>query len=136
MCLDAEGTFKCSVVVKITVNATFQIYSVPGTVFPGEIPPSIQSPSLVVEAVRQVFGDTIRGLEDPGFDMHQFSDNFVDPSELVETQLKTMDAHPPKRIFITKQRGFRRKESHQSNFPIGKASDDVAIGVTPHAACA
>ena len=97
-------------------------------------------PSLVDEAVRQVFRDTIRGLEDPGFDMCQFSDVssdiFVDPFELVETQLKTMDAHPPKRIFITKQRGFRRKESHQSNFPIGKVSDDVAIGVTPHAACA
>ena len=28
MCLDAEGTFQCSVVVKNTVNATFQIYSV------------------------------------------------------------------------------------------------------------
>ena len=28
MCLDAEGTFQCFVVVKTTVNATFQIYSV------------------------------------------------------------------------------------------------------------
>ena len=28
-------------------------------------------PSLVDEAVRQVFGDTIRELEDPGFDMLQ-----------------------------------------------------------------
>ena len=28
MCLDAEGTFQCSVVIKTTVNATFQNYSV------------------------------------------------------------------------------------------------------------
>ena len=30
MCLDAEGNFQCSVVVKTAVNATFQIYSVRG----------------------------------------------------------------------------------------------------------
>ena len=28
VCLDAEGTFQCSVVLKTTVNATFQNYSV------------------------------------------------------------------------------------------------------------
>ena len=27
-CLDAEGTFECSVVIKAAVNATFQIHSV------------------------------------------------------------------------------------------------------------
>ena len=33
MCLDAEGTFQCSVVIKTTVNATFENYSVEQSVF-------------------------------------------------------------------------------------------------------